>query len=78
MEFEKHYAQKKQLEFDFALKADPKLLEKTESFAKEALETTYSPSDERYLELLEKGLRSRYAGSLIYDVPLTEIGIKTA
>lgn len=74
LEFEKQYAQKKQLEFDFALKADPELLDKTESFAKEVLTITYSPSDERYLELLEKGLRSRYAGCLIYNVALTEIG----
>jgi len=77
LRFEKEYTQEKQLEFDFALKTDPQLLEKTESFAKEALTITYCPSDERYLELLEKGLRSRYAGSLIYNVPLGEIGFGT-
>lgn len=73
-EFERQYAREKQMEFDFALKADPPLLEKTESFAKELPAITYSASDERYLELLEKGFRSRYAGSLIYNVPLAEIG----
>lgn len=74
LEFEKHYAQERQLEFDFALKADPLLREKTESFAKELPAITYSASDEQYLELLEKGFRSRYAGSLLYNVPLAEIG----